>query len=795
MSGDTGRAKIADVVNNRWGWSEIHWSTPDPLDFELDKYTCPIVDEYSIEGSVPDVVGLPAEYHEKTLKQMHDEFSAGAGDLHGELKRRAEQHLKSRTASNPAHTAQIGKKITQWIIVEIQPVIGVEYGILSSFPAVDLWAFLQPFQIGDKKRMKADRGWVSDDWPRAGWFRTSIRWFPKYDAKGNLLPHFTPMMAVYGRFGSAHKVMEWREIPCRLTREKTKSIDRHIVRPSYGAGSRFLFKLPVEVENMPTAEDQERKKQAAELLKSNSQLTDKQQDQLLRFEAGAYLKIWARNAFMDWGKDGTPRDDDSETCMKHMQELDNAELYARQKLNALFNSPLSGFSVPVDNTTGNPDDPNYYVKYYNDFSPQNILRQVHASGVFEPDRLAQDSLRQFMAGFRMAVAQKSDPLAGLASEERSDSSITEGAIKEQKDRFVPEIFQETPDKELRYLCGKDYFRPYSFRNHTWKRNKFSTDGTYHDDLWLHVMLWPAEILDDLRNLDGYFFKEPSKASLPLFFCVSLVYVAMLRILGGTVSKALADPKRKALAKKLKSLYEWEELPAIAAMIACYGLPNPAEVRWQGNKPKTVLNMLKYMKERLGSGEQSDVGAGRVTHEQIINQLYKFIQAAIGAATYVPREAGASTQKMFLDAIAGVKYRSRDGFSDCEFFKPEPSVSALEQKIGLELTIASRTQKLAAWPVPAPLLQWLAFAITLKMALKGKGEVDFGGLFGPDAKERSVEFSLEPEGEAGVFFDLAAVWTLAAELDSAFTGAKLSSAKGEDLPDHPMTEALKRPLVL
>jgi len=86
MSGDTGRAKIADVVNNRWGWSEIHWSTPDPLDFELDKYTCPIVDEYSIEGSVPDVVGLPAEYHEKTLKQMHDEFSAGAGDLHGELK-------------------------------------------------------------------------------------------------------------------------------------------------------------------------------------------------------------------------------------------------------------------------------------------------------------------------------------------------------------------------------------------------------------------------------------------------------------------------------------------------------------------------------------------------------------------------------------------------------------------------------------------------------------------------------------------------------------------------------------
>ena len=51
-------------------------------------------------------------------------------------------------------------------------------------------------------------------------------------------------------------------------------------------------------------------------------LTTKQIDELLRFEMGTWMKIWVRNATMNWA-DAVFKDDKTEHCMKTMMLIDD----------------------------------------------------------------------------------------------------------------------------------------------------------------------------------------------------------------------------------------------------------------------------------------------------------------------------------------------------------------------------------------------------------------------------------------------------------------------------------------
>jgi NAD(P)H-flavin reductase len=48
-------------------------------------------------------------------------------------------------------------------------------------------------------------------------------------------------------------------------------------------------------------------------------LTKEQAANLLRLEAGSYLKVWIRNNKCEWSSQYAPSDDNTENCMWQMQ--------------------------------------------------------------------------------------------------------------------------------------------------------------------------------------------------------------------------------------------------------------------------------------------------------------------------------------------------------------------------------------------------------------------------------------------------------------------------------------------
>jgi hypothetical protein len=735
------KGKLIPSCSRRWGWAEIHWSNRDNTDWRLDQYTNPVLDEYNLEG-----------------------LRVGSGliktDVEGKKFINTAQSFKDRRG-------YICSSVTQWIIVEIQPILGIEYVLMDSFPHFEVWGFLQPYNIGNRTDMKKDNGWVSDDIPRAGWFKTEICWFKEVGNGG--IPKYIPKMSQRlwndekGEPIPGGKIAGWKNIDCVLTSGDSPSLKHHPVRPSYGAGKRFLFKIPVIVKNILTPSDIVKNQENFLKCNPNVTLSDEQKLQMLRFEIGSFLKIWVRNSTFSWDKEAEPADDNTTKTMMQMHKIDCAALHPNNN----FLKPVLTPAVQIDRLN-DPDSVSEYVNYYYRSGAGLTELSLKQASQNAPTDASSVAITPMSVMEMKIPAHLDDGLDIIPPGEDANSFL------KPADKTIPDKFDENPANEQknRYKCGNEFFRPYSFRNHVWKRNRFTADGKYNDKEYFYVALWPEEFLE---KLDSAFVKDPSRATLPEFLGVTLVYIGFLYLLSLAAQKSAKQAKSKGKEKDsglIKAILEHDDWPLAAAILGCYGFPNPKETSWlDKSEPKTFENMIKEFKKRL---EDSTVSA-----EKMFSTAYKLLQTYFVCTLDANGYKSIANLDQWSKTIDRMKYRTT-GYENIKKKTEFGSIkgSLVDNEIeftGVETTFV----KAKAWPLPPPYLSWLVIAAAFKCSTEVKGKVDLSN-FG------DLEFKLDTTitGELpGVHVLLAPFWTMMAELDTAFTGCKVEKSHKISAKEH------------
>lgn len=824
MSGTSTTATPFVNCHKRWGWAEIHWSDDQKNNWKLDQYTCPILSRYNIENPLPDVAGVPEEYRKKDLKSIYDEFSSKAGadvsvDLHAKLVEKAKTFEKNN--------GFICSAVTQWVIVEIQPITGIEWASIDALPSFDIWAFLQPRGIGVRSKMKEEYGYVSDDKPRAGWFSTEIRWFREKDPKSlSGTDIFVPRMSIksVSKNDSQHdnaRIIRWQDIDVTLTDQDSKALRFHPKRPSYGKGLRFLFKIPVTVKNIQSAQDRRNRVEAYNIQKKGGKLTEEQQRQLLRFEIGSYLKVWVRNAAFPWDSKCPPRDDLTSDCMDTMQRLDCAKLHPNER----FNKPVA-YDIQV--SSFDKYDYRAYIRAYYT-TGQGMVQELlkRAAQTAPADRVGEMARQAFDKP--LIPLGLSDTTYKPAPEEDNETLL------KPTDVVCPDVFQEvesdTDKKKARYQCGNEFFRPYSFRNHAWKRNRFSTSGNYEENKWHYVALWPDELIESVENLTAYFFKEPSKGNWYHVLICSVLYVLIYKGMLDIAETALLaaestiDPgkknKQQNIYRVIRALMDCDDLATLAAAFSRHGWPDFNEGRWlDEDEPKSIGSILEKYNANLAQ-ESPDPAAFYAQIFQVIKSYFCSVADVLEAEKKLRSTDG--KVKGAMDVLTS--WCELGKFADPEKApkKPAPSkdepkpfmkgpvfksMSFLEGELEIEMKEGKpRNKKLKAWPLPPPYLSWLAFVISMKskgsLGCKIKSEkIDIEKLAGgkmqpsdPDNKkpDKTAKLSLDltAKGEEGIFFDLAAFWTLLTQMDSTFKNTNPKTPGGFNAADYDFLDTLKK----
>lgn len=206
-------------------------------------------------------------------------------------------------------------QIEQYIIVEVKTSPPI---LENNLPMVDVWAFLQDHTIGKGPDSRASISEVViDDDKKSGWFHCLIA--PKDSSTkeaiayqyvldktaDNAIPKIAPL-SIEGRLDRHRDAVTEREYTIPLSID-TRSLAKGIVR----------YKIKVTVKNDLTPEDNMRRWQGAY---QNIFGEDKPESRTI--EAGCWLKVWARNAELDWPEEANISDQLNNTCRDSMDEFD-----------------------------------------------------------------------------------------------------------------------------------------------------------------------------------------------------------------------------------------------------------------------------------------------------------------------------------------------------------------------------------------------------------------------------------------------------------------------------------------
>lgn len=770
-AGKSGTASPVVRCDRPWGWAEVHWSNDDPNDWKLPGYTCPILEETKMTDIQKHVeliksVGQSAP----SAFNVKQSGSADASQVVQDFKKR---------------NAFICTSVTQWIIVEIQPAIGIEFALMDALPYLQVWGFLQPATIGNRTKMKNEYGYVTDDLPRAGWFQTDICWFkePVNEKSGRAPFHYVPKMSIRN---DENKIANWVQIPCVLTNADWDGLRKiHPKRPSYGQNYRFLLKIPVTVTNILTPGDRERLSKEVEKFaraQSKGGFKHSQVNQMGRMEAGSYLKIWVRNAAFPWNdKDAPPGDDGTTKCMDSMQRLDQAITHS----NEIFNKPAISPVVDVARVV-NPSDFNSHVEYYYSYGRgmtellmKDVQRSCPADVVLQQALL---SIKKPIIGVPLS-AWAFEPLPG---------EDTASMVKPDHLTF-PDLFEERPETEKRYKCGSDFFRPASFRNHTWKRNRFSMSGKYEEDKWYYVLLFPQELLE----VTGKFFGDPSRATFPFQVALTSIYILVMLALSSGAKKLQKSKEEKSkpfpmpadkfrqnqlpkkpvssMAEFCKAILEHEDWPFVIGTLATWGMPNKSEadhIAIQANEPdKDTSKELLNLFARFDAALTSD--SNLVCTEKSLYAFYALLQkifvCLIELDSFKDILDVAELSKTFKSKNAGGSGQERYRNGTAKFFSMSASI---KDKTPLSIEAAALDGKIGK-PMPFPVpFTFLAAAASARGSLKLTGKIDGADVI--TQGKPSFGLGLTLAGSGGLHFDVGLFWTLAKELGTAFTGEALTS---------------------
>lgn len=645
--------------------------------------------------------------------------------------------------------------------------------------------------------MKQEMGFVSDDFPRAGWFHTHIAWFKKpiKNSSGTIETYrYLPKMSIHD---NKNEIVNWTDIPFTLEdNDWTGLRDLHPKRLSYGINMRYLLKIPVTVTNIRTPEDANRirnrtyqfaqktatttNSQSSGTSNKSDTVSKEQVEMMGRLEAGSYLKVWARNEAYPWEDKARPCDDETESCMYTMRSQDKPLHHP----NYLFNKPALPPQIDVSMLSDKYDINEYIKRYFSVGTGVLEVLKAEVNASCPADRvadIARANAQKTYSGFPTPSSGTYEPLANENQE----------TLLKPADRTLPDIFPEDSNKEKssRYQCGGDFFRPFSFRNYTWKRNRFSMDGAYHEDKWYHVVLWPQEML----NLTGRFFGDPTRASFPFTLSVTAIYVGVMVLLAAISKsgKKKADTNEAAFKAKnpgkpsprkpisadefLKELMSHEDWPLLFAALAYKGLPDYKErehvatlkeIKETPDPSKSMVNILNEFKPKL---DDKDFNS-----EKAIFGAFALIQKLIIAYIDVTDGDSIASKKQWLETMASFKAGATG--NDQYWFQKKKlwqlSGSLKDAKIGLAPFAIGRTMG-KAWPLPPP-ASFLAMACALKGSLGLEGEID-GSEMAYNGKAE-LGLSLGLKGLMSVQYDLGLFYTLAKELGSAFTGEEFAGIK-------------------
>lgn len=653
--------KNSSSQTRSWRRVDIFWSDSDANNWDIEKYYAPTLGLLEKNGVLKRAnlalnlrrdKGKPnsqiTEYAEKDYPSGRFQGSARA-PIEQMLKDAAKVHARGKS------DAVVCTEVSQWVIVQVKTYHEITDGDYSTFPNLHVWAFLQPPTIGgDASRREKEMGWVTDDIPRAGWFEAKVVWSQR--GKESRALGSTPAFERFQPDGTGKNVVDAVYCDNGSPSAVSRNIPYRLIKNDNGTCTTIQIKLKATIRNDETKEDRERKvgqlksEVKDKLVKAgeDSDTIEKIIGSIDRYEAGSFLKVWARNLDYIWSPPptaGDVADDESERCMNVMQMLD---------------------------------------------SPEG-----------------------------------------------------------KNDQYIFQNFNNTPPKD-----GEDtYFRPFSFRNHAWKRNKVvvnrwgegvGSESAYNSEL-VYILLLPTEVLEKIDKL----FTDDKVATaakssennwiLPLSVCIS--YFAVLSMLR-KIKSSQKDPD------KFQAVIDAINLPKHAAILASM---DPA--RDKGGFLKS------FQDSKLHDVFNGDPASGTFTDsKQKLCQFFAvlFKQAYAIALTWGDGEFDKfvedyeSRQKQFWNSknSKGISKSLGFGTSDNQLVNINDVFKEVE-----------KTKKLAGTKLPG-YFAWLEWAVMLKLGFSLGAQVSFGKKSLSSKEEQFfLNGSLDPKGLVSLAVELGAIWSM------------------------------------
>lgn len=664
-------SKANGIVSNRnakanpsWRRVDIFWSDKDPRNWNINTYYAPHYTLLEKDGVLKRANaalnlrrdrGKPtsqvAEYAEKEFSPQ-DFMGSARVPIDEMLKEAARVHAHGRSE------AVVCTQVSQWVIIQVKTYHDIVEGDYTTFPNLHVWGFLQPASIGgDADRREREMGWVTDDIPRAGWFESRVVWSQQGSAEP--VPYPTPVVVRYGAENGKKAIVDAVSSSDRDPNRVKEKIPYRLVKNDDGTCTTIQVKVKVIVRNDETPEDRERKH--GELTgEIRTKLSEKGKDEKTiqeiiasvdRYEAGSFLKVWARNLDYCWSPPPTAghvADDESERCMTAMDLVD---------------------------------------------SPKGKIS-----------------------------------------------------------RYTFQNFNNTPPKDEE----DTYFRPYSFRNHSWKRNKIvvhpwgenaGSEDAYNREL-VYILLLPAEVLEKIDKLITDTDVEKSAKDpgntwiIPLSVCISFfVLLSMLR----KIKSSQTDKD------KFQSVIDALNLPKYAAILASM---EPARDKETFKK--------NFQNPKLQDVFKGDPASGTFTDSQ--QRLCQFFAVLFKQAYAVALSWGDGEYEKFVESYEKQQNAFWNSKNSKDVSRSLGFGTSDSELVSIDYVFreVEKVKKLGGSKLPG-YFAWLEWAVLLKLGFKLGAQVKFGKKAQDDKTERFfLNGSLDPMGFISLAVELGAVWSMVNE---------------------------------
>ena len=338
----------------------------------------------------------------------------------------------------------------------------------------------------------------------------------------------------------------------------------------------------------------------------------------------------------------------------------------------------------------------------------------------------------------------------------------------ERDLYTFKNYNNTPDVEK----GEKTFRPYSFRNHNWKRNKISISryGLGSEDKAIEtetvfIVLLPAKVIKQIGNL----MKLPDKkAQIPDWLwpiAVIVIYSVMVTILRKSKDGLKeADPtKLKDKKKKLQTSFDALDLPKHFAQLASI-------------KPPSDINQIKDL---FKAAKFSDVFKGDAASAHGLDdtqRMCQFFYFLFNQFYALMLKSSDEDYKKFLkerEELANSFWNEKNSKSAKQKLK---LFDANADIIKFSSTSAEKERKVPlAKGIPRNfpgVFCWAAWDLYFNMGYKIASELSFSLKESPQGLEWVVNGSFKPEGFMGLVVEIG---TFLSMLDLKELGTKYKSA--------------------